>query len=137
MTSPALKKELTIISSWNRSCKLYYHMTCVKPALAAKPARGYSWICLPCTLHQHEAKIRGETPIPVISSGPRKTLPGGRNKAISKLGLGVDSNVDDTRPDVFYRGWNLRYFGLYTIAADTMGESFASLTLLYLLYISN
>ena len=29
-------------------------MACINPPVLAKPAKGYSWVCLPCSLQRHK-----------------------------------------------------------------------------------
>jgi hypothetical protein len=90
-------------------CKNYYHMTCLNPPLAAKPAKGYSWVCFPCT-HQRVKDVEGHkyyhTSNPTNGNGPAK-----KNGVKSK-----DKAVGDARrPDVTYRGWSMRYFGYVSV----------------------
>ena len=47
-------------------CKNTYHMNCVQPALAKKPARGFAWSCGPCSRKQ-ERKLEARN-IPVLTS---------------------------------------------------------------------
>ncbi|GAC75620.1 PHD finger protein BR140/LIN-49 [Moesziomyces antarcticus T-34] len=38
------------------TCKKFFHMKCLNPPLASKPAKGYSWTCAPCS-RQHEQHV--------------------------------------------------------------------------------
>lgn len=38
------------------TCKTFYHMKCLSPPLLAKPAKGYSWSCAPCS-KKHEDSV--------------------------------------------------------------------------------
>ena len=84
-------------------CKNYYHMSCLNPPLSAKPAKGYSWVCSPCT-HQRVKDVEGHKYYhqsnPVLAPA-KKNGTKGKEKAI----------MDTNRPDVTYRGWTMRYFG--------------------------
>lgn len=86
----------------SRSCKKHYHMSCLKPPLLAKPAKGYSWVCIPCSLQRHkdveEQKFHFMT-----GSAPKP----------AKVGVRVKEKPSATssRPDTAYRGWPWRYFG--------------------------
>ncbi|KAL7424387.1 putative PHD type zinc finger protein with BAH domain-containing protein [Cryptotrichosporon argae] len=99
-------------------CKQYYHMACLNPPLAAKPAKGYSWSCLSCVM-QHRRDVESEkyrfatnAPAP---AGPRQSKSG----AARAKDKAAKAHAND-RPDVTYRGWPWRYFGLYTHAEDTL-----------------
>ncbi len=87
------------------ACKSYYHMACVNPPLIAKPAKGYSWVCLPCA-HRRAGLS------PALSNGSHVPTvgrpPNGKGKGKEKEKW-VEPAYD--RPDAFYRGWNFRYFG--------------------------
>ncbi|KAL8706738.1 MAG: hypothetical protein Q9201_000263 [Fulgogasparrea decipioides] len=50
-------------------CKHTYHMNCVQPPLAKKPARGFAWSCAPCSRKQ-ERKLEARN-IPIVQEkGP-------------------------------------------------------------------
>ncbi|SPO39567.1 uncharacterized protein PSFLO_05048 [Pseudozyma flocculosa] len=38
------------------TCKKFFHMKCLNPPLASKPAKGYSWTCAPCS-KRHEQDV--------------------------------------------------------------------------------
>lgn len=40
------------------TCKKFFHMHCLSPPLASKPAKGYSWTCAPCS-RRHETAASG------------------------------------------------------------------------------
>ena len=44
-------------------CKNTYHMNCVRPPLAKKPARGFGWSCGPCSRKQEKKLEARNTPI--------------------------------------------------------------------------
>ncbi|KAG9042537.1 putative PHD type zinc finger protein with BAH domain-containing protein [Tulasnella sp. UAMH 9824] len=98
-------------------CKHHFHMQCVQPPLAAKPAKGYGWTCAPCTLHNDERvdrKLGRTTP-------PTSRAKGGQaaNKAKGKVADGAKSRAVPTE-DKYFKMWPYRYFGLHTFAEDTL-----------------
>lgn len=84
-----------------RACKNHYHMSCLNPPLVAKPAKGYSWVCLPCSL-QRRKDIEEQKFHYGNGSAPKLKV---QLKAKEKTA------GDVKRPDVSYRGWPWRYFG--------------------------
>ncbi|OCF76650.1 hypothetical protein I204_02349 [Kwoniella mangroviensis CBS 8886] len=87
------------------ACKKHYHMKCLNPPLVGKPAKGYSWFCLSCSIQRHKD---------VESEKYRFTMNGsstttGKNKQKAKEKI----VATDARPDVTFRGWPWRYFGRY------------------------
>jgi hypothetical protein len=74
-------------------------MGCLKPPLLAKPAKGYSWVCITCSLQRRkdveEQKFYHQ---PAVA---KTVKPKVKDKAI----------VDTQRPDVTFKGWSWRYFG--------------------------
>jgi hypothetical protein len=88
-----------------RACKKHYHMKCLNPPLLAKPAKGYSWVCLPCSLQRRKDVEDLKFHFGANGSAPAKVkaAPGlkGKEKAIESSG----------RPDKTFRGWPWRYFG--------------------------
>lgn len=118
------------------SCKNYYHMSCVQPPLAAKPAKGYGWSCAPCT-KRHEDSVdrqgaRSESP-------PRNTKARVKPKIAASAIQSHQGVIDVDKEKVrCFQGWPYRYFGsvygrclvfldadvllsLYTDALDTLG----------------
>ncbi|WVQ84001.1 hypothetical protein IAT38_006146 [Cryptococcus sp. DSM 104549] len=92
-------------------CKEHYHMACLQPPLVAKPAKGYSWVCPPCSFQRTKDVDNHKFLFTQNGSGPNKSKAG---KAKEK------EKATDARPDVMFRGWQWRYFGLYTRAEDTL-----------------
>ncbi|WRT65032.1 uncharacterized protein IL334_001974 [Kwoniella shivajii] len=94
------------------ACKKHYHMSCLTPPLVGKPAKGYSWFCIPCSVQRHRdvesAKFRFTT------NGAPPAI--GKNKQKAK----EKSTATDSRPDVTFRGWPWRYFGVYTTPEDAL-----------------
>ncbi|KAG8900284.1 putative PHD type zinc finger protein with BAH domain-containing protein [Tulasnella sp. 403] len=97
-------------------CKHFFHMLCVQPPLAAKPAKGYGWTCAPCTLH-HEERVdrklhRSTTPV-------KQSRHSASAKHKGKTGDGPKTRVMPTE-DKYFKMWPYRYFGYYTVAEDTL-----------------
>ena len=77
-------------------------MKCLTPPLSAKPAKGYSWACLACTIQRRKD---------VESEKYRFTSNGGSAPPRSKANLKKEKAVISNTPDVMFRGWPWRYFG--------------------------
>ncbi|WVQ76766.1 hypothetical protein IAR50_006440 [Cryptococcus sp. DSM 104548] len=77
------------------TCKEHYHMKCLQPPLHAKPAKGYSWFRFGLQSSSGTSKVK---------SGKAK-----HRKAVS-----------EDRPAVTFRGWQWRYFGVYTRTEDVL-----------------
>ncbi|CAG7847903.1 Lid2 complex component snt2 Short=Lid2C component snt2 [Serendipita indica DSM 11827] len=94
-------------------CKKHYHMECVNPPLLAKPSRGYGWSCASCN------NKRDSNEVDVGTSKIRQTrdlaLALAKARAKSK-----PSPKSEEEPEKFWKGWNFRYFGQYTVAEDTL-----------------
>ncbi|ODN75351.1 hypothetical protein L202_06527 [Cryptococcus amylolentus CBS 6039] len=85
------------------TCKEHYHMKCLHPPLHAKPAKGYSWVCPPCSFQ------RG---IDVENQKFRFGLQSSSGTAKAKPAKAKHRKVNlDNRPPVTFRGWQWRYFG--------------------------
>ncbi|CAK9782337.1 hypothetical protein CC85DRAFT_282380 [Cutaneotrichosporon oleaginosum] len=93
-------------------CRGFFHMACLTPPLSAKPAKGYSWACLGCTIQRRRD---------VESEKYRFVSNGGSAPPRVKAGKKERAAISDT-PDVQFRGWPWRYFGLHTRAEDTLSE---------------
>ncbi|GMK59807.1 hypothetical protein CspeluHIS016_0900240 [Cutaneotrichosporon spelunceum] len=93
-------------------CRGYFHMACLTPPLSAKPAKGYSWACLGCTIQRRRD---------VESEKYRFVSNGGSAPPRVKAGKKERAAISDT-PDIQFRGWSWRYFGLHTRAEDTLSE---------------
>ncbi|KAL1979873.1 hypothetical protein VTN96DRAFT_5031 [Rasamsonia emersonii] len=78
LCEPARKKELTGAVKTCKRCGLYaasaesvdcavchstYHMSCVRPVLTKKPARGFAWACAACSRAQERRLEARNTPI--------------------------------------------------------------------------
>ncbi|KAI0791951.1 hypothetical protein C8Q75DRAFT_610949 [Abortiporus biennis] len=102
-------------------CKNFFHMLCNNPPLLAKPSRGYGWTCAPCS-REHEQEVEGHelsrhhTP---IASKPKSNAPAPRGRGRPRK----DRSLADKEESVeikHFKMWPFRYFGLYTIAEDTL-----------------
>ncbi|CAE6484289.1 unnamed protein product [Rhizoctonia solani] len=101
------------------TCKCYYHMACVNPPLVAKPAKGYGWTCGACSRHHDEqvSQPGGRHATPVTKSRSFKAAA----KSRSLAGLNTNlSHRDINSEDRYFKMWPFRYFGLYTVAEDTL-----------------
>jgi hypothetical protein len=94
-------------------------MTCLNPPLLAKPAKGYSWVCLPCSFQRHKDVEEQKFHYGNGSALSRTAKPGGKTKEATK--------GNGSRPDVSYRGWPWRYFGWVCIAVHTASVDETSL----------
>ncbi|KAF8315379.1 hypothetical protein DL93DRAFT_2227431 [Clavulina sp. PMI_390] len=99
------------------SCKNFYHMSCVQPPLAAKPAKGYGWSCAPCA-KRHEDEVdrqgaRSESPPRIIKN---------RNKSKNVVPPPQSSLRSDLDRETvrYFKMWPFRYFGMYTDVFDTL-----------------
>lgn len=90
-----------------RACKKNYHMACLTPPLLAKPAKGYSWVCIPCSLQRHQDVKEKKFLYTANGSAPKKDKSAGAKGKEKVVG-----NV--SRPDVSYGDWPWRYFGYVT-----------------------
>lgn len=101
------------------TCKCYFHMACVNPPLVAKPAKGYGWTCGACS-RQHDEQVGqpgGRHATPVTKSRTSKAAP----KSRSMAGLNPSLSLRDINSeDRYFKMWPFRYFGLYTVAEDTL-----------------
>ena len=88
-----------------RNCKKHYHMACVTPPITAKPAKGYSWVCIPC--HMQRRKDVEDQKFHYGNNSA--TVP--KPKTTTTVKAKEKMVVDLQRPDVSYRGWPWRYFG--------------------------
>jgi len=77
-------------------------MQCLTPPLSAKPAKGYSWGCLPCTI-QRRKDVESEKYRFLTNGGSAPAPP-------RKSGKKEKAAISNT-PDVMFRGWPWRYFG--------------------------
>lgn len=118
------------------TCRKFFHMRCLSPPLASKPAKGYSWNCAPCA-KQHDEMVEeegvggGGLDAPgsnMDSLGPRSTQPTRRKRNRSHI-LGdvyepvsetVLSNPIDRDGLRCFQGWPYRYFGEHTSAMDVL-----------------
>ncbi|KAJ1306572.1 hypothetical protein OPQ81_007573 [Rhizoctonia solani] len=101
------------------TCKCYYHMACVNPPLVAKPAKGYGWTCGACSRHHDEqvSQPGGRHATPITKSRSSKVA----TKSRSLAGLNANlSHRDINSEDRYFKMWPFRYFGLYTVAEDTL-----------------
>lgn len=91
-------------------------MKCLNPPLANKPAKGYSWVCITCSLQRHKDVEDQKFHYGAAASGsgngaskPAKAA-NAKGKEVAKGSM--------NRPDVCYRGWPWRYFGWVVLVVD-------------------
>ncbi|CAE6419711.1 unnamed protein product [Rhizoctonia solani] len=101
------------------TCKCYYHMACVNPPLVAKPAKGYGWTCGACSRHHDEqvSQPGGRHVTPVTKS--RSSKAAAKSRSLAGLNANL-SHRDINSEDRYFKMWPFRYFGLYTVAEDTL-----------------
>ncbi|PWN43695.1 hypothetical protein IE81DRAFT_322100 [Ceraceosorus guamensis] len=61
------------------TCKKFFHMRCLTPPLASKPAKGYSWTCAPCS-KRHEQDVES-----TISGGLSASALAAGTSSLSRL----------------------------------------------------
>ena len=99
---PVRVSDFKFLKLTTRSCKKHYHMSCLNPPLLAKPAKGYSWVCIPCSLQRHKDVEEQK-----FHYGTNGAAPSKAHKA-----KGIENPAASSqRPDTTYRGWPWRYFG--------------------------
>ncbi|KAI0042738.1 hypothetical protein FA95DRAFT_1590696 [Auriscalpium vulgare] len=100
-------------------CKHYFHMGCVQPPLIAKPTRGYGWTCGPCSRAHEQAveghEVRHVTPVPK----PKSNAPPARGRGRPRKDRTL-AEKEENLPIKHFKMWPFRYFGLYTVAEDTL-----------------
>ncbi|KDN45083.1 hypothetical protein K437DRAFT_125829 [Tilletiaria anomala UBC 951] len=129
------------------TCKQFWHMRCLNPPLSAKPAKGYSWTCAPCTkkheLAVEEGKSGSSTSLGMsrlpgsqgsIKGGPETTAvkakagwPKGRARTkinrdtmTPEGSLAPQRVVADLKGTRCFNKWPYRYFGQHTDAMDVL-----------------
>ncbi|KAI0318770.1 hypothetical protein OF83DRAFT_1163302 [Amylostereum chailletii] len=101
-------------------CERFFHMACVQPPLIAKPSRGYGWTCAPCSrahekaVEGHAVAVRHTTPVTKPKSNA-PARPRGRPRKDRSL-----AEREETMAIRHFNLWPFRYFGLYTVAEDTL-----------------
>lgn len=117
------------------TCRKFFHMHCLTPPLASKPAKGYSWSCAPCA-KQHDEIVEkhgvGGGGLDATPSNdpraPRSAQAAKRKRNRSHLfgdvlepvGEHVLSNPMDRDGLRSFQGWLYRYFGEHTSAMDVL-----------------
>jgi len=119
------------------TCRKFFHMSCLNPPLASKPAKGYSWTCAPCAkehddiVDEHGVGGGGLDAQPGSGPvhGPRsaaQTTPKRTNRA-SMLGdvpepenALLKRSAQDRQGLRCFHGWPYRYFGEHTKALDVL-----------------
>lgn len=100
------------------TCKCYYHMACVNPPLVAKPAKGYGWTCGACS-RQHDEQVGNSTGRNLVPAKTRSSRTVSKSRSL--VGINSVPNLRDINSeDRYFKMWPFRYFGLYTVAEDTL-----------------
>ncbi|KAH9832546.1 uncharacterized protein C8Q71DRAFT_258205 [Rhodofomes roseus] len=103
-------------------CKKFFHMSCVNPPLLAKPSRGYGWTCAPCS-RRHEEEVDNHEGLRQLVPAPPKVV---KTNAPAARGRGrprKDRQLAEKEENLevkHFKMWPFRYFGLYTVAEDTL-----------------
>lgn len=96
------------------SCKSFYHMHCVQPPLAAKPAKGYGWSCAPCA-KKHEDNVDRQG---ARSESPPRTSKTRLKAKVPPTPLTSSLPIDADKETVkYFKMWPFRYFGLATLSS--------------------
>ncbi|KIY44946.1 hypothetical protein FISHEDRAFT_50335 [Fistulina hepatica ATCC 64428] len=96
-------------------CKMYFHMDCVVPPVLAKPAKGYGWTCAPCTNKHAQEVVSHDVRHPQEDKSKSNGRPRGRPRK-DRVYAGREEEI----PIKHCKMWPFRYFGLYTVAEDTV-----------------
>ncbi|KDQ61451.1 hypothetical protein JAAARDRAFT_190222 [Jaapia argillacea MUCL 33604] len=106
-------------------CKKFFHMSCVQPPLLAKPSRGYGWTCAPCS-KAHEDKVDSHEPLggarhvtPSQTTKVKTNAPPARGRGRPRKDRG-QAEKEENMEIKHFNMWPFRYFGLYTVAEDTL-----------------
>ncbi|KAI0259433.1 hypothetical protein BC834DRAFT_833552 [Gloeopeniophorella convolvens] len=101
-------------------CKSFFHMGCVQPPLASKPTRGYGWTCGPCS-RAHERAVQGHDVrhVPPPPPKPKSHAPPARGRGRPRKDR-ERAEKEESVPVRHFKMWPFRYFGLHTVAVDTL-----------------
>ncbi|KAI0287346.1 hypothetical protein BC826DRAFT_917324 [Russula brevipes] len=101
-------------------CKSFFHMGCVQPPLNAKPTRGYGWTCGPCS-RAHEQAVEGHDVrhVPSPAAKPKSHAPPARGRGRPRKDRTL-AEKEESVPVRDFKMWPFRYFGLHTVAEDTL-----------------
>ncbi|KZT25327.1 hypothetical protein NEOLEDRAFT_1169507 [Neolentinus lepideus HHB14362 ss-1] len=103
-------------------CKKFFHMCCVQPPLLAKPSRGYGWTCAPCS-RKHEEEVDSHEIVRHITPSqpkpPKSNAPPARGRGRPRKDR-AQAEKEENMEIKHYQMWPFRYFGLYTVAEDTL-----------------
>ncbi|EPT02944.1 hypothetical protein FOMPIDRAFT_101265 [Fomitopsis schrenkii] len=103
-------------------CKKFFHMSCVNPPLLAKPSRGYGWTCAPCS-RRHEEEVDNHEGLRQLAPSQPKVI---KTNAPAVRGRGRPrkdrqlAEKEEALEVKHFKMWPFRYFGLYTVAEDTL-----------------
>ncbi|KAH9930212.1 uncharacterized protein B0H18DRAFT_993754 [Fomitopsis serialis] len=103
-------------------CKKFFHMGCVNPPLLAKPSRGYGWTCAPCS-RRHEEEVDSHEGlrqlVPAQPKVVKTNAPAARGRGRPRKDRQLAEKEENLEVKHF-KMWPFRYFGLYTVAEDTL-----------------
>ena len=112
-------------------CKNTYHMTCVRPPLLKKPARGFAWSCGPCSRKQERKLEARNTPLvgDKALDGEEEELPEEEEEDIAGSsgadGRNPESQASGPRPATAEqiaqaKLWPYRYLGIHCRVEDAL-----------------
>lgn len=115
-------------------CKNTYHMTCVRPPLLKKPARGFGWSCGPCSRRQ-EKKLEARNTPNQAGEGEEEEVVDEEEEdhgVASQTGTGQDKqskDIEEVRPKdrqalaeqiALSNMWPYRYLGIHCKVEDAL-----------------
>ncbi|KAJ5763514.1 hypothetical protein N7533_002195 [Penicillium manginii] len=114
-------------------CRSTYHMSCVRPALTKKPARGFAWACAPCsraqerklearnTPHVSENRGEGEDEVMEEEEEERHTNGAVNGTSVSTPAATEEEPQPETAEQMAQaRMWPYRYLGMHCRVEDAL-----------------
>jgi hypothetical protein len=115
-------------------CHSTYHMSCVRPALTKKPARGFAWACAPCSRAQERKLEARNTPIIGAAKGEgedevmeEEEEEHHANGVANGTSVSTPAAIEDSMPQpetaeqmAQARMWPYRYLGMHCRVEDAL-----------------
>lgn len=115
-------------------CHSTYHMSCVRPALTKKPARGFAWACAPCSRAQERKLEARNTPIIGVAKGEgedevmeEEEEEHHANGVANGTSVSTPAAIEDSMPQpetaeqmAQARMWPYRYLGMHCRVEDAL-----------------